>query len=327
MQLIINTADTRMTVKNKAFYIESKTRNRQISPKRITSIAVTVNCTINSAVIKLAALNEIPIYFFNNFGTMQARMWSPYFKNIATLRKKQILFYNTPQASNWVILTLTKKTNLQTETLQQLNKRTIKYAKQTETAIYSIKQILQKAQAYKNQPIENCRNNLLGIEGSICKKYYDALQVYLPESFRFKSRSRRPATDYFNAALNYLYGMTYSVVESGIFAKGLDPFTGYMHTDNYLKTALVFDLIEPIRPLIDRILIELCTEEKLNDTHFIPKEQGYWLSKTGKTVIIPSFNEYLYKRVKVFDKVRRIKDVIYHESNDLGNLIDISITL
>jgi len=148
------------------------------------------------------------------------------------------------------------------------------------------------------------------------------LQIFLPQEFKFEKRSRRPATDYFNAALNYLYGMTYSIVESGVFAKGLDPFIGYMHTDNYQKTSLVFDLIEPIRPLIDSLLIDLCIEHLLDDTHFIQKQHGFWVNKKGKRILIPAFNEYLYKRLKINNKVRRFKDIIYQESNSLGNLID-----
>ena len=61
---------------------------------------------------------------------------------------------------------------------------------------------------------------------------------------KFEKRSRRPALDHFNSALNYLYGMTYGVVEGGIFAKGLDPFIGLLHTDQYNEPTLAFDLIE-----------------------------------------------------------------------------------
>lgn len=321
MQLIIDTANTGISVKNKAFFIEKENISKQISPKRITSIAITTNCNINAAAIKLAAINEIPIYFFNQFGTMQARMSSPYFKNIALIRKNQILFYNTPQATNWIIEILQKKVFLQTETLRRLAKKQTKHKTETEKNIKQLLLTLQKTEQYKDIPVEICRNNILGLEGNISKRYFKAFQCFLPEQFRFNKRTRRPAQDYFNSALNYLYGMTYSIVESGIFAKGLDPFIGYLHTDNYLKTSLVFDLIEPVRPLIDRMLIDICIKKQLHNKHFIPKEKGFWLSKEGKRLIIPDFNEYLYQRIKVDNKVRRLKDIIYSYSNELGNII------
>ena len=81
-------------------------------------------------------------------------------------------------------------------------------------------------------------------------------------------------------------------------------------------------MIEPIRPLIDRILLDLCINKQLKDIHFIKKEQGFWLSKEGKRLIIPTFNEYLYKRIKVDNQVRRLKDIIYQESFDLCKIIE-----
>jgi CRISPR-associated protein Cas1 len=165
----------------------------------------------------------------------------------------------------------------------------------------------------------------MGFEGSISRHYFRAINKVLPVGFKFEKRSRRPAMDYFNASLNYLYGMTYSVVESGVFAKGLDPFIGVLHTDLYSRPTLVYDLIEPIRPLIDRILLELVINNQLTAEHFVEKEQGYWVSKQGKRIIIPSFNDYLQKRVLKDGSVKRLKDHIYAESNLLGNLINETI--
>ena len=53
----------------------------------------------------------------------------------------------------------------------------------------------------------------------------------------------------------YAYGVLYGLVEKACIVAGLDPFVGFLHTDNYNKTSLVFHLIEPFRiktPGIDR---------------------------------------------------------------------------
>lgn len=318
MQLIINTTNTKLTVKNKLFFIENDTVKKHINPKKVSSIAITVNCTLNTAVIKLAALNQIPIYFYNNFGTIQAKMYSPYFVNLASLRRKQLLFYNTTSATNWIIYILKNKAILQIQNLNRYNKN----KKHTiNKNINAITTLITKFNKYQDCNIDTCRNSIMAIEGNISKYYFKSLTLLMPKKYQFKSRTRKPALDYFNASLNYLYGMTYSIVESGAFAKGLDPFTGYLHTENYKKTALVFDLIEPIRPLIDRILIDFCINLQLTDKHFIIKEQGYWLSKEGKKLIIPAFNDYLYTRIKVNQKIKRLKDIIYQVSVDLANRI------
>jgi len=79
----------------------------------LTSIAVTTNCQFNATAIKLAAINQVPIYFFNSLGEPQARLWSPYFTNTAELRKNQLKFGFSKAATKWIISLLKRKTALQ----------------------------------------------------------------------------------------------------------------------------------------------------------------------------------------------------------------------
>lgn len=321
MQLIIDTSNTKLSVRNKSFYITNNSISRIINPKRIDSIAITSHCNINTSAIKLAAQHQIPVYFYNNFGTLQARVCSPYFVNTATLRRKQLLFYYKPEATAWIIDMLNKKTGMQIVLLKQLAGRKPKYKTSIMATEQKFMSLMQKAQSFKNRKIDDARNSLLGIEGQISKIYYKQLSLFVTEPFQFSSRSRRPAVDYFNAGLNYLYGMTYSIVETGIYAKGLDPFAGYMHTDYPRKPNLVYDMIEPVRPLIDKMWMKYIIDKQINEKHFVKKEQGYRLNKAGKRVLIPAFNTYLKKRFKIGDSVYVLKNYIYHLSNDLGELI------
>lgn len=321
MQLVIDTSRTSLSVKNKSFYVKNLSFERMISPKRVSSIAITTNCQINAAAIRLAAECQVPIYFFNMLGEIEARLWSPYFSNTAELRKQQLRFYDTSAATQWVIGLIKRKSTIQIQTLRQLSKNRTGLKPQLELDVLVIAELINKLETFSNFSVDECRNSILGLEGNISKIYFKNLSALLPEPFQFEKRSRRPAMDYFNAALNYLYGMTYSVVESGVFAKGFDPFAGYLHTDNYLKNSLVFDLIEPIRPFIDRLMVELCNSGLLVESHFENKQQGYWLNKSGKHIIIPAFNDFLFRRVRAGEKVMRIKDMIFNESFELGRVI------
>lgn len=322
MQLIIDTSKTALTVKNSSFYISNQTIKRLINPNRIDSIAITTHCNINAAAIKLAAQQQIPIYFFDTLGEVQARLCSPYFTNLAKLRRQQLQLYDSPAATQWVISMLKRKTTLQIQTLKQQSRFRMALIDPIEKDITNMGNRLENLEMYANQPIDLCRNHILGIEGNLSKIYFKNISLLMPKPFKFIKRSRQPALDYFNAALNYLYGMTYSVVESGVFAKGFDPFAGFLHTDNYLKTSLVFDIIEPFRPFIDRILIDLINNNMIDPSHFEEKNPGFWLNKKGKHIIIPAFNDHLEKRIKAWNKVMRLKDHIYNESFELGRIID-----
>ncbi|MCK9220723.1 MAG: CRISPR-associated endonuclease Cas1 [Bacteroidales bacterium] len=322
MQLIIDTANTALSVRNSSFLIKNKTTQRIINPKRLTSIAITTNCQINATAIKLAALNQVPIYFFNSLGEPEARLWSPYFVNTAELRKKQIKFGATTAATRWMVSLLKRKATLQIQSLQQWSRNRTGVKDQVNKDIEQMAGLIKNLQDNDNKLMDDSRSTILGFEGCISRIYFRNVSMLMPPMFQFEKRSRQPALDFFNSALNYLYGMTYTIVESGVFAKGFDPFAGYLHTDNYLKTSLVFDLIEPIRPYIDRLLADLIFSGKLSSSHFEQKDNGFWVSKEGKRILIPSFNEYLYHRMKSENKVMKFKDMIFNESFALGRFID-----
>ena len=95
----------------------------------------------------------------------------------------------------------------------------------------------------------------------------------------FATRSRHPAHDEFNAMLNYGYGVLYSMVEKACILAGLDPFVGFLHTDNYNKKSLVFDLIEPFRILSDRATLLLFTGRRRQKDFFKPVPGGIALEQ------------------------------------------------
>jgi CRISPR-associated protein Cas1 len=51
--------------------------------------------------------------------------------------------------------------------------------------------------------------------------------------------------------LNYGYAVLESQVRIGVLAAGLDPRVGYFHG----KQTLVLDLIEPMRPVVDQVIL------------------------------------------------------------------------
>jgi len=84
----------------------------------------------------------------------------------------------------------------------------------------------------------------------------------MPDAWKFNGRSRDPAKDAFNCLLNYGYGVLYSQVEKACIIAGLDPYVGFLHTDNYNKKSFVFDLIEIFRIHIDRTVFYLSQKSR-----------------------------------------------------------------
>jgi len=301
MQLVLDSTGITVKKRNECFYVSTEKQSRLISPHKITSIAVLADCMISAAVIRLAAKHEIAILFFNRTGKVESRLWSPKFGSIATIRRNQVFFGVSKEATAWVVELFQLKTRHQVQNIDYLINRRKSLAVELSK---SKMQIIGWSDDFNNcrgKYLKTEKNKLLGIEGNIARRYWESIALVLPEPWTFTTRNRRPATDFFNALLNYRHGMMYSQVESAIFTSGLDPYLGIFHVDEYNKPSLTFDLIEPFRSWVDRFIIESCLQEKIEPSFFENKNNnGIWISKAGKKFLIPSFNTWIEK-VRLFD--------------------------
>lgn len=84
-----------------------------------------------------------------------------------------------------------------------------------------------------------------------------------------QSNPNRYATHPFNAMLNYAYGVLETQVRRQIVASGLDPSIGYLHGNYRGKQPLVYDLMEPIRPIVDRKVLEFVQRESFEPGDFV----------------------------------------------------------
>ena len=319
MQLVLDTKNIRLSNKNSNFFVESEKSSRIISPGKLSSIAVTATIVLQTDAIQLAIQHKIPILFFGRYGKLTARIWTPRFESISTLRRQQVRFTESTEATAWMIDVFQIKTDGQLYALRYLQNLMPRNTGAISKAMQSIKQQRRQFESYREQLPDQCRKNIMGTEGAIARIYWQAIGNSLPRRFRFQNRSRRPAQDMFNAAINYNYGMLYSIVEGGIFSVGLDPYLGILHSDEYNKPTLSFDLIECFRPWIDQFLIRQCYEEVLQPIHFTKNQHGVFFNKAGKAVLIPAFNQWLRSKRKFLEREATVKNHIYYLAGRLAH--------
>lgn len=304
MQLVLDTKNLHFGRLRGLFYAQAPDGvRRSISPRKVSSIAVTQSCHLHTGAIELAAAHEIPIYLLNAIGKVVARIGSPNFESIATLRRRQVEFCQAPDAARWVVGLYLLKTHGQVNNLLQLQAR--------HPAAGAMRALARKADEIALLPLREAGVKILGMEAAIARHYWQALARWLPPECDFEKRTRRPAQDPFNAALNYLYGMLYTVVETGLFAAGLDPHLGLLHADEYNKPVLAFDFIEPFRPWIDWLLIEQYRDGRVPAAFFAKIPGGLALNKAGKAFFIPLFNEWLRSERSWDGKRGTVKNHIY----------------
>lgn len=105
--------------------------------------------------------------------------------------------------------------------------------------------------------------------GIIWRNYYSSLfdRKYEYDSRKNAGRRAKPryATHVINALLNYGFSVLYSEVAKQIHAQGLDAFYGFYHKSHESEQALVYDLVEPYRILVETAVLEFSrTESRWN---------------------------------------------------------------
>lgn len=310
MQLVLDTHGLTVKVRNRSFQIIGKEEKRLIGPERLTSIAVTADCLFSTAALRLAIERHIPVYLMDETGDVAGKLWSPHFVGLAALRRAQALWLETDNGADagparWATQIVGLKTARQIEHLRR---------RSADTA---------PPDASPGEQLldTDYRTALLAFEAQAAKAYWQALSGLVPDAWRFEGRSRRPALDPFNAALNYLYGMLYPAVEGAVFAAGLDPYMGLLHAEDYDRPALTFDLIEPFRPWADELLLDLCHEAALDIRHFEPRDGGWWVGKAAKAVLIPRFNDFLLTEREADGATCSVRNHIYAYAGQLADHI------
>jgi len=318
MQLLLDTNGLQVKKRNNAFHIIGREAQRIISPQRITSIAVRADCLISSAAIRLASEHQIPIFFFDAAGKAEARLWSDNFTRMAEIRRQQVLFALKPEATDWVISLFGLKASQQIANLKKLRRRRPARRSYIDTCIQRLKAKTGALNRWSGKRLEDCRASLMGIEGIMARLYWEQIAHILPPSLQFEGRSRRPARDPFNAALNYLYGMMYRLTSSAVLAAGLDLQLGILHTDQLNKPTFTYDLIEPFRPWVDWLLLELCLNGELEEHFFDQKQHAFTLSKAGKGFLIPRFHAYMQSPQRFEHRQRSRQNHLYNFAGEFA---------
>ena len=120
------------------------------------------------------------------------------------------------------------------------------------------------------------------------------------------TKSPRLAVNPANAILNYLYAILESESRLALATLGLDPGIGVLHNDLRSRDSLASDLMEPVRPKVDELLLKLLTSEQLRREWFFEQRDGNcrlmasFAEKLSETAImwrtaVASFAEWIVK--------------------------------
>lgn len=138
---------------------------------------------------------------------------------------------------------------------------------------------------------------LRGHEGAAARIFFAGLRQHIAGSaFRFERREQHPPPDPVNALLSLLYTLLGGEVEVGIAAVGLDSCMGFFHAIDDGRPALSMDLVEPLRPLADRLAARLLRHD-LTPEDFETGKRGCRLRDGRRGIVYKAWENLLDARI------------------------------
>ena len=289
---------TNVTAKGKVI------QTRTFAAATVQSIQLNEGATLSADAVRLALEHDVDIIFQDRRGMPIGRIDSPLLGSTARVRRGQLRLADDVQGLVYCAEWLRAKIEAQRALLDGLAKkqrRSIGEATLAKTDKQLRKQFQRLSVVDWERPMSELQPHLRGLEGTAARAYFAVLGQAPPAAFRFMARSRRPATDAFNAALNYGYGMLYPYVERALLRAGLSPYIGFLHRDGYRFKALVYDFIEPYRPLIDGTVLNQFLQRRLTRTDFTAVAgEGIRIGLDGRKQLAEAIDRQLCVRKRLY---------------------------
>ena len=285
-------------------------------PKDLKQIIILGKGAITFDAIALLAQSDVDLIAIDWRGNIQYRLASKEHNNVQ-IRKQQYFALNDKRSGYLAKKFIESKIRNQKSTLYTLCK-TQGGNKFIDHQREKLDKLLKALLEIELQPSHKIRNKIFGIEGFASQEYWRGFRALISEDYNFENRSGRGAKDSVNAMLNYSYAILSSEVLKALHISGLDPYAGFLHSDLYGRTSLVFDVMEEFRQqIVDKSVIRLINKGQIKEECFEIKDDFVFIDLPCRKLLIKTIlnklnNEFTFEGIK-----KSYSDFILMESQNI----------
>jgi CRISPR-associated protein Cas1 len=235
---------------------------------------------VSTDAIQLLTDHNVNVILLDSFGNIVCNMSSVMVSDTGTkYRMGQYDTFRDPE----------KVLRLQKQILHAKLESQIQFFKSLEKA--ELEECIKGLMQYKERiDLQTDKRDLLRIEAGAGQLYFRYYTSLFNPKYGFNSRNgggirtgNRYASDIINALLNYGYSILAAEIGKFVHGFGLDPYYGFFHKMNTSFQALVYDLIEPFRWLVEYAVYKLAVEEPKHG-RMIRKDEYAW-TREGKVIL------------------------------------------
>jgi CRISPR-associated protein Cas1 len=236
--------------------------------------------------LRLLLSEQISLVMFDRFGRYRGRLeqpWSPH----ADLRERQTHVFRRSGLELCRELVHAKIMGEAT-VLERWFRRGEQSLRGT---ILDLKRAAERALNVANM------DSLRGLEGAATRRYFAAVDSVLPHGFK---RSRRPPKDELNALLSVGYSAALERSLAASSTVGFDPYRGFYHTRKYGRPALALDLMEPFRPLVERVVFGMARRQEVDLRWFERRDGGVFLARDAYRMVLERVADR-FRKLQVYE--------------------------
>lgn len=312
MEIVLNNYGSSLSRCDGNFIVCNEESSQRVPVHGVTAVYVWRSTRISTDAILLALENDIDIVFMNRKGDVKGRVWNCSFGSIATIRKGQLFFESSKEGVEWIKGILTRKIEGQQNIMKDyLHKEESNYnirgINRMKWTLAKMNDCIIQINTLHARTVDDVAKTLRGLEGTASRVYFQAVATILPKELMFRKRAQRPAKDVVNAMLNYGYAILYNRVENALIKAGIDPAVGFLHVDGYNNPVFSYDVIEPYRCWVDKVVFDMAVSGKVKASMCEPSDEGYgvWLTdelrcslstKVCDCLSLPSGNKHGWSR-------------------------------
>lgn len=164
-------------------------------------------------------------------------------------------------------------------------------------------------------------SSILGTEGNIWSLYYSTFGKIFKGYENFQ-RKYHPPPDPLNSLISYGNSLLYATLLTNIVVSGLNPSISYLHEPSDRSFSLALDLADIFKPvMVERISAYLINNKMLGQEDYESRDEGIYLSQSGKNKFLTTYRDRLEKTVSYNDKHLSFNSVILEECYRLKDCI------
>lgn len=279
-------------------YVDSEGEKRDIAIESLREIYIMSELTFNTSLINFLAQKGVIVHFFNYYD-----FYTGSFYPREVLLSGNLLVHQTEHYMDYERrMVIAKKiikgaaANIY-RNLRYYNSRG-KDVTEHMRYIEGLKKKIPNAQEI---------DQLMGIEGNIRKKYYEAWSVIINQEIEFEKRVMHPPDNMINSLISFVNSLIYSKTLTEIYHTQLNPTISYLHEPGSRRYSLCLDLSEIFKPLIgDRLIFSLLNKKQITENSFTRELNFHHLKKEASQLIVNELEKKLQATIMHKDLHRKV---------------------